>query len=77
MKDMPTARCTVCGKATSGATGRHRGLVNGKPCLGEFRSAIKASDWAECTDCGVAGIKDGENCPSCQGAGWLYVRANG
>ncbi len=73
----PVAVCTKCGKFTNDA-----GAINqrcyvqrgGKRCDGVFGSTMNNTDWEECCHCAGTGDERGNECPSCQGTGWGYIR---
>ncbi len=74
----PVAVCTECGTYTNNGDminkicSKRRG---DKRCGGVFGSAInKHGDWEKCRYCDGAGSERGEECPSCQGTGWGYIR---
>ena len=76
----PVGVCTKCGKYTSDGNkidticpGRR---VGGR-CGGMFGSAVGNTDWEKCRYCGGDGSEQGEECPSCQGTGWGYIREDG
>jgi hypothetical protein len=73
----PSYVCTVCGKVGYNFTltnGRCGQQLDGKRCRGINQSAILLSDWAECPTCDGGG--GAVRCFRCDGAGWIFVRAN-
>jgi hypothetical protein len=75
-RELPVTSCTKCGRA-----GYNMRVVNGRCCktIGKERCtginaiAIKAFDWSGCTLCQATGYDRNKECPSCKGAGYLFV----
>ena len=75
-RELPVTCCTECG-----GTGYNRRVANGRCCkiIGEQRCnginaiAEKTIDWIECTHCEATGYYRNKECPSCRGAGYLFV----
>ncbi len=77
-KSPPVAVCTSCGKyitydltVINQRCSERRGS---KRCDGVFGSTLNETDWEKCRYCGGTGDEQGKPCPSCQGAGWGYIR---
>jgi hypothetical protein len=70
---IPVTVCTVChayGRNASLINFRCGNIVDDKKCKGALGSALNAEDWEECQSCHATS----NNCDSCNGEGWIYIR---
>jgi len=75
-RELPVTTCTECGSAGYNmrvANGRCCKTSGKQRCSGINAIAIKAFDWSECTHCQATGYYRNKECPSCKGAGYLFV----
>jgi len=74
----PVAVCTTCGKFTNSGNMINKRCSEkhgDRRCDGIFGSATNAKgDWEKCRYCGGDGSEQSNECPSCQGTGWGYIR---
>lgn len=76
-KEQPVAVCTVCG--AFGHSRRYIGercgkQYGGRRCMGVRGRADHWNDWQQCSSCATTGRQSGEECRSCNGDGWVFVR---
>ena len=75
-RDLPVTCCTECGGAghnKSVTGGRCCKIIGGQRCKGLNAIADKTTDWTECFQCEATGYYRNKECPSCKGAGYLFV----
>jgi DnaJ-class molecular chaperone len=75
-RDLPVTCCTECGGVGYNmrvANGRCSKTIGEQRCSGTNAIAAKPSDWIECTHCQATGYYRNKECPSCKGAGYLFV----
>jgi DnaJ-class molecular chaperone len=75
-RELPVTCCTECGGAGYNmrvANGRCCKTSGKERCTGINAIAIQAFDWSECTHCLATGYYRNKECPSCKGAGYLFV----
>jgi DnaJ-class molecular chaperone len=75
-RELPVTSCTECGGAGYNmrvANGRCSKTSGKQRCTGMNAMAIQALDWIECTHCQATGYYRNKECPSCKGAGYLFV----
>ena len=74
-RELPVTCCTECGGAGYNmrvANGRCCKIIGEQRCTGINAIAIE-TDWIECTYCQATGYYRNKECPSCKGAGYLFV----
>jgi DnaJ-class molecular chaperone len=75
-RELPVTSCTECGGAGYNmrvANGRCCKTRGKQRCSGTNAIATQEFDWSECTHCEATGYYRNKECPSCKGAGYLFV----